>query len=171
MTASMRSLSGLLAVLGLGDRKYREVADRAFRFLIEEHGFASPEFKTDVYGASLVYRGPTVAVDVAWDKQERLVEVYVIRLRDGEIPLLVEEPQDWIYLSALLAIRAPHLVPALTERIGRTLGNVERILTAAAESLREHGRDAMAGEPGVFAEVFARYPQLRRRREWYQRSS
>lgn len=159
--------AGLLALIGLGDRKFREAALRAFEFLVREYGLTAPEFETDVYGAKLTYRGPIVAVRVTWDKQEDMVEVYVVRLRNGDLPLLVEEPQDWIYLSALLLIRAPHLVPVLVERTGRTLRNIDRVLAAGAAALREYGQDALAGDPAVFAEFYARYPQPRKRREWY----
>jgi hypothetical protein len=157
----------LLAWVGLGDRTFRDAATKAFGSLARDYDLAAPTFEADVFGAALTYRGTSVAINVTWDKQENLVEVYVVRLRNGELPLLVEEPQDWIYLSALIKIRAPELVPLLTQRTSRSLSSIDRILKAAADALRAHGDDALRGDPAVFAEIFAHYPQIRKRREWF----
>ena len=155
-----------------GARRFRVNATRAFRFLCDEHGFGDPEFQTDVFGDTLTYLRNDVAVRVILDKQDRYLEAYVIRLRNGHIPLLVEEPQDSIYLSNLLAIRVPQLKPAMREKIDAGSGHLPGALSAAASALREHGKDALAGDPSIFDEVARRYPQPRGpRHEWFTRET
>lgn len=112
----MRSLLARL-LPWYGARRFRVNAAQAFRFLCDVHGFGDPQFQSDTFGDTLTYLRKGVAVRVTLDKQDRYFEVYVIRLRDGHVPLLVEEPQDRIHLSNLLAIRAPQLTRAMREKI------------------------------------------------------
>lgn len=100
----------LLSVGVDGRRRFQAEATEAFRFLRED-GLGEPEL----------------------DSREHDLEVYVIRLHEGRVPLLVEEPEDRIYLTDLLAIRAPQVMPVMLERIGNVILAVLVILGLAAE--------------------------------------
>ena len=158
----------LLAKLlpGFGGRRFRSHAIAAFEFLTRELGFSEGVFQSDFFGDTLTYSRSDVAVKVSLDKRDRYLEVYVIRLRDGQIPLYVEEPQDWIPLSNLLATRGLEPLPSARETHSAS-DDLPNALIAAASALRQYGRDALAGNPSIFAEIARRYPQPRRRREDY----
>ena len=160
-------LTRLLVVTGVIDRRFRNEAKGAFAFLREELGIDEPQFHADAFGATLTYHGQDIAVKVALDKSEYSIDVYVIRLRDGEIPLLVEEPQDWIYLSSLVAMRAPELTSSWDRVVDGSSEHLRRHLSAAADALRTYGRDALAGDSAVYKETAKRFPQPRRRRQDY----
>jgi hypothetical protein len=138
-------------------REARAACDRAFGFLVTEHGYRRDRRRFQWNGFLLRYRGPVVGVQVTWYPRDEII-VWLVRLAGGEFP---ERPWSiepttelrWFDLFDLAAIGGHQ--PRLTERERYALPD-DRTAGLLADSLREDGADLLRGD-------LARLPVLERR--------
>lgn len=134
-------------------RESRAACERAFGFLVTEHGYRRDRRRFQWNGFLLRYRGPVMGVQVSWYPRDETI-VWLIRLVDGEVPdrpwsITPTTELHWFDLFDLVAIslvaisgRPP---PRLTEHERYGLPD-DRIAGLLADSLRDCGADLLRGD-------------------------
>lgn|SRR5690348_7703219 len=139
--------------------EFFEIAEREFRFLVEEFGFKQKAKKTDVEVYRLPYENATTKVEVGFDWRDQYIYVLLGR-RDVKKPKdarRLPQPQDEIVafnIEDLLKLRTGKY-GIDQDRFGKALTrkDIKEILSTYARGVREHAADVLQGDFTVFPEL------------------
>jgi hypothetical protein len=118
-------------------RKWAQRVQRHFGFL-EDHGFRLAETDDSSFWTTWIqYRSPTAAIRIERSTEFQRVDVYLVRLVEGQVPpypiWISAEQINWVLLDNVLEARGPSRPN--TPAGGLTAGDLERQLAFWASSL------------------------------------
>lgn len=129
-------------------------------------GFLESAFGMSVIGAddssnwetSITYARDPICVIVRYSVEFDRAEVELVQLVDHEVPKVpifvhAETPTNRALLDLLLEIRAPVEAEQLAALTGLGNSAVQKALNFQAVALQTYGRDFLAGETSVFADI------------------
>ena len=127
-----------------------------FRYLAT-YGFELTSIEEDRYGTEITYKNETTGIRVSYEIRENDIFLYLIRLVKGEIPAYIDAPSRWFYLDNLVKLRSPSTtLPQKEPEDWLTPDDIDEILTAYANALKEYGEDVLRGDFSVFVELAQR---------------
>jgi len=128
---------------------FQEESQRLFRFLENYNlNLASVEEGPINVGTHLTYKSSLVAVQLGFEPQERLILVYLIKLKDKQIPTY---PTHTYYIDELIGIKSPSLkIPHQRSDAVLTRTGIIQVLSQYATFLRKYGKNILRGD---FSEV------------------
>jgi hypothetical protein len=137
-------------------RSFVEEAEAALRFLRDDHGFEAPVVEDVPFAVWVTFTGQTAAVKAAFDTRDRLVEIFLVKLVDGELPPYDEtEATHYIDTVSLAALaRGDEPSPHAYRLQSLTRDELSRVLRWHADVVREFG-DILGGDFGRFEEAIA----------------
>ena len=126
--------------------------ERAFSFLVAEHSLTPPVVVDTALATTVTYRNATTGVVASADWRDGLVEVFVIRLEDGDVPVYVDTEQtNW--LSPDWLVNTP-----IRDDIGPRSQHLGHLLDRYADALRRC-TDVLHGDFDLFEAALARSAQ------------
>jgi hypothetical protein len=130
---------------------FKEACTDELNFLTEKYGFVLAELGEDPGGLSAIYTNATTALKVSFERHENHIFVYVIKLKNGKIPLYLEYPENWDYAEGLLSILAPNLKLRQKE-LGDWLTpqDMKEVIRDYAKALAKYGHDVFSGDFSIF---------------------
>jgi hypothetical protein len=136
-------------------------ASSAFRFLTGgEYGFEGPLVEDVPFAVWVVFKGQHTAVKVAYDTRDQLIETFLVRLVDGDLPPYDEtEATHYVGTESLAAVSARERSLADATPSHRTSHDFRRVLAWHADVVEEFG-DVLHGD-------FDRFDQAIAERETY----
>ncbi|HEU4783181.1 MAG TPA: hypothetical protein VFS83_07575 [Ktedonobacterales bacterium] len=132
-----------------------QVADH-FGFLETTYGFHFANVDGSSWWQTTVrYDSPLLAVRIDNSVEFERVEVWLIRLVDGQLPeypifINPDTPFNYVILDRALQVRAPQEAEGLLELKGLEDEQVERSLVFLADALRVYCDDVLRGDFAIF---------------------
>ena len=136
-------------------RRFIEEAERELRFLHDDFGFDGPLVGQGPFAVWVTFKGVPTALKASFDTLDRVVEVFIVKLIDGELPAYDEtESTHYVGPRSLAAVAGGGL-PAHELRL-RSLSGEEfrRVLGRSAEVVREFD-DVLRGDFRRFDQAIA----------------
>jgi len=128
-------------------REARDACERAFGFLVAEHGYRRDRRRFQWNGFLLRYRGPVLGVQVTWYPRDEII-VWLVRLVDGDFeerPWSIHPTTELHWFDLFDVVAVSGCPPPLTERERYALPD-DRTAGIVAGSLRDCGADLLSGD-------------------------
>jgi hypothetical protein len=121
-------------------------ATSLFHFLMDEYGFHGPIVEDVPFAVWVVFNGREAAVKVAFDTRDRLIETFLVRLVNGDLPPYDEtEATHYVGTESLAALSARELALADATLARSTSEDFRRVLGWHADVIQEFG-DVLRGD-------------------------
>lgn len=136
--------------------------ERAFAFLVCEHGFTGPQVDSSVPGLMFATYGKgRVGVECAFEERDDDVSVKIVRLENGNRPTAYRKNDAGAvvreYLTQLLLQRGVRDVgfpqPAEEQGITKRRTAYRKALQGYARMLRNHAKDVLTGSERILTEI------------------
>jgi hypothetical protein len=132
-----------------------EEAQVAFRFLQDELDYPAPVVEDVPFAVWVTVKGPQTGLKAAFDTRDRLVEVFLVRLVDGELPPYDEtEATHYADAVSLAALARGEPNPADYRLTALSREELRRVLRWNAGVIQEF-EDVLRGDFPRFEEAIA----------------
>lgn len=134
-------------------KQFYEMCLNEFRFLIDDYGFRVKSKSSDSTGHRVLFQNATTAVYVFFENRERLLDMRLCKLVDGEfVPdwISVDAPRTCFSIWRLASIRKRKLG---SRSANATDEDIARDMAAQAAFVRDYAQDVLRGDFSVFDEL------------------
>jgi hypothetical protein len=130
-------------------------ARSSFRFLTDEYGFQGPLVEDVPFAVWIVFKGPATGVKLAYDTRDQLIETFLVRLVDRDLPPYDEtEATHYVGTESLAALSGREWAFADGTVTRRTSEDFRRVLGWHADVVQEFG-DVLRGDFSRFDQAIA----------------